>query len=307
MRDGVTASKVHLPKQLKATFIYDFLCEKFPHISTTEWQQRFQDGLILNAAGEVLSITQKYQTQQHIYYYRHLAKEVLVPFEHEILFENDHLMVVDKPHFLTMSPTGQYVQETLLVRLKQQTNNPQLTPIHRLDRETAGVVLFSKQPETRSVYQNLFAAHLVHKSYHAIAAFNTTLQFPCQTAFKMQKGQPFYTMQIVAGEPNSETKIELLEHNAHWGKYLLKPKTGKQHQLRVHLNALGIPILNDPFYPIVKHKDEDDFSQPLQLLAKEIYFVDPITKQKMAFFSTKNLLLPIQCNDNELIKNNQTH
>ncbi|MEB3766669.1 pseudouridine synthase [Acinetobacter sp. MD2] len=302
MRNGVTASKVHLPKQAHATSIYSFLCQKFEHISAIEWQQRFADGLILDANGQVLSIEQNYQTQQHIFYYRHLAKEVVVPFKHEILFENDHLMVVDKPHFLTMSPTGQYVQETLLVRLKQQTHNPKLTPIHRLDRETAGVVLFSKQPETRGLYQNLFAQHLVQKTYHAIAAFSPTLKLPCTTSFKMEKGQPFYTMQIVQGEPNSETQIELLEHNTIWAKYQLQPKTGKQHQLRVHLSALGVPILNDPLYPLVCHKAENDFSQPLQLLAASIHFVDPITQQLMEFFSQQSLHLPLQCNDNELTK-----
>lgn len=292
MRNGVSASKVHLPQQKQATSIYTFLCQKFPHISAAEWQQRFQDGLILDAHGQTLAINHQYQTQQHIYYYRFLTAEVPVPFEHEIVFENEHFIAIDKPHFLTMTPTGQYVQETLLVRLKKQTNNPFLTPIHRLDRETAGIVLFSKQPDTRGLYQNLFASRQVNKVYHAIAAYNPTLTLPYITQFRMEKGQPFYTMHIVDGEPNSETKIELLQHNEHWAKYQLSPKTGKQHQLRVHLNALGIPILHDPFYPHVCHKAEDDFSQPLQLLAKTISFVDPITKQQMQFFSTKDLVLP---------------
>lgn len=307
MLNGVSASKVHLPQQKQLTSTYAFLCQKFPHILATEWQQRFHDGLILDAQGQTLAINHQYQTQQHIYYYRFLEKEIPVPFEHEIIFENEHFIAVDKPHFLTMTPTGQYVQETLLVRLKKQTNNPVLTPIHRLDRETAGIVLFSKQPETRGLYQSLFASRQIEKTYHAIAAYRPTLSFPRKTQLRMEKGQPFYTMQIVEGEPNSETTIKLLQHNEHWAKYQLMPKTGKQHQLRVHLNALGIPILHDPFYPEVCHKPEDDFSHPLQLLAKAISFIDPVTQQPMQFFSAKDLDLPLQCNDNELIKNDQSH
>ena len=226
-----------------------------------------------------------------MFYYRFLAHEIHVPFEHEILFENEHLLVIDKPHFLTISPTGQYVQETLLVRLKKQTGNEFLTPIHRLDRETAGVVLFSKQVATRAIYQQMFAQREVQKTYHAIAPFHAGLTFPCYTRLRMQKGEPFYTMQVVDGTVNSETEIDLLEHNTVWGKYQLQPITGKQHQLRVHLNSLGIAIKNDPFYPMVQHKREDDFSAPLQLLAKHIRFNDPMTLQEMAFSSHFELTL----------------
>ncbi|WP_343581437.1 pseudouridine synthase, partial [Acinetobacter sp.] len=218
--------------------------------------------------------------------------EIHVPFQHEILFENEDLLVVDKPHFLTMTPTGQYVQETLLVRLKKQTGYAELTPIHRLDRETAGVVLFCKTPATRGIYQQLFAERKVKKTYHAIAAYRPEFNFPQSLQLHLEKGTPFYTMQINPDKtPNTETLIELLEHNHQLAKYLLKPTTGKQHQLRVHLNYLGIPILNDPFYPVVAHKTDDDFNHPLQLLAKEIYFIDPILQQEMNFKSHIELTL----------------
>ena len=214
-----------------------------------------------------------------------------MPFLHQILFENEHLLVVDKPHFLTMSPTGQYVQETLLVRLKKQTQNEHLTPIHRLDRETAGVVLFSKQPETRAVYQQLFAERQVQKTYHAIAPYQADLPLPCTVQLRMEKGEPFYLMHVVAGTPNSKTEIRLLEHNQNWAKYELMPTTGKQHQLRVHLNSLGIAIKNDPFYPILQHKQADDFSAPLQLLAKHLSFFDPISLQQFHFSAQQELTL----------------
>ncbi|WP_111892208.1 RluA family pseudouridine synthase [Acinetobacter sp. MB5] len=291
MLHGVTASKVFLIAQNEHDTIYGFLCAHFPHIQAIEWQQRFDDGLVFDLSGEKLTRYSPYQNNQHIYYYRFLAHEITVPFEHEIIFENDDLLVVDKPHFLTMTPTGQYVQQTLLVRLKQQTGNAELTPIHRLDRETAGIVLFSKRPETRGLYQQLFATRQIEKIYHAIAPYSSELSFPTTTKYRMKKGEPFYTMQIVDGQSNSETRIELLEHNHIWAKYCLYPKTGKQHQLRVHLNALGLPICHDPFYPTVAHKADDDFSQPLQLLAKSLSFHDPITQKRLEFSSKKELFL----------------
>ena len=292
MIDGVSASKVFLPKMKPApATVYQYLCQQFAHIEPAEWQQRFTDGLIYDALGQVLNLSSEYIENSHVFYYRFLAHEIHVPFEHEILFENEHLLVIDKPHFLTISPTGQYVQETLLVRLKKQSGNEFLTPIHRLDRETAGVVLFSKQPATRAIYQEMFAQRQVNKTYHAIAPFHADLTFPCHTRYRMEKGQPFYTMQVVEGQINSETEIDLIEHDAVWGKYELKPITGKQHQLRVHLNSLGIAIKNDPFYPVVQHKREDDFSAPLQLLAKHIRFNDPATFQDMQFSSNFELTL----------------
>ena len=292
MLDGVSASKLHLPKlDNNPSSVFDYLTTQFAHISAQEWQQRFVDGLVYDNQGNRLNVDAPYLAHQDIFYYRFLAHEVTVPFQHQILFENEHLLVVDKPHFLTMSPTGQYVQETLLVRLKKQTQNEQLTPIHRLDRETAGVVLFSKQPETRAVYQQLFAERQVQKIYHAIAPYRANLTLPCKVQLRMEKGEPFYLMQVVSGTANSETDIHLLEHNQTWGKYELHPTTGKQHQLRVHLNHLGIPIKNDPFYPILQHKKNDDFSQPLQLLAKHLAFFDPISQQQLQFSAVQELTL----------------
>jgi tRNA pseudouridine32 synthase/23S rRNA pseudouridine746 synthase len=290
MINGVSASKVFLQPST-ATTVYDYLCTQFPHIQTSEWQSRFQEGLVYDAQGNSLNLNSPFQANSHCFYYRFLAHEVHVPFEHQILFENEHFMVIDKPHFLTMSPTGQYIQETLLVRLKKQTGIEHLTPIHRLDRETAGVVLISKNVASRGLYQQLFATRQVQKTYHAIAGYREELRFPQIVRLRVDKGQPFYTMQVLEGEPNSETEITLLEQKDHLAKYELKPYTGKQHQLRVHLNFLGIPILNDPFYPSVAHKADNDFSTPLQLLAQHIQFIDPITQQLIQFSSEQVLTL----------------
>lgn len=297
MIDGVTASKVFLPplKTTPAT-LFAYLSQNFPHIQASEWQQRLDAGLVYSQSGDKLSMNSAYTPNQHVFYYRFLAHETHVPFQEQILFENEHLLVVDKPHFLTMSPSGQYVQETLLVRLKKRTQNPDLTPIHRLDRETAGVVLMSKQVTSRGAYQQMFAERLVQKTYHAIAPCCHTVTLPHTLKLHMQKGEPFYTMQVLEGPPNSETHIDVLAHNHQFAKYELRPKTGKQHQLRVHLNYLGIAILNDPLYPTVCHKADDDFSAPLQLLAKQIAFTDPMTGEAMQFSSQLDLQLP--CNDN---------
>lgn len=292
MIDGVSASQVYLPPQKDTQTIYEYLCGHFAHIRTDEWKQRFQDGLVYAANGDKLTLTTPYVGNTHIFYYRFLAYEPHVPFEHRILFENDDLLVVDKPHFLTISPTGQYVQETLLVRLKKQTGNEFLTPIHRLDRETAGVVLFCKRVESRGLYQQLFAERQVNKIYHAVAPYKKDLNFPQTLHLHLDKSHPFYTMQVIENaKANTQTYIELIEHDQIWAKYRLTPTTGKQHQLRVHLNYLSIPIKNDPFYPIVQHKAEDDFSEPLQLLAKHISFIDPLTKEGMSFNSEFELTL----------------
>lgn len=292
MRNGVSASQVYLPTQQQFPTVYAYLCQHFNHISSQEWQQRFDDSLIYNQHGESLTINSPYQAGQTIYYYRFLAHETVVPFSHQVLYENEHFLVVDKPHFLTVSPTGQYLQQTLLVRLKQQLQLTDLTPIHRLDRETAGIILFSKQKQTRGIYQQLFATRQIQKTYHAIAPYRANLIVPQTVRYCMQKGEPFYIMQCVDGEPNSETWLDILAINQDksLAKYILKPKTGKQHQLRVHLNQLGIPILNDSFYPTIQHKADDDFSQPLQLLAKAIQFTDPITAEQYYFESDYDLV-----------------
>ena len=189
--NGVSASKVFLPNDLTVNTVFEYLCQHFPHIQPQEWQQRFADQLIYAADGSILTLESPYTANTHIFYYRFLAHEIHVPFQHEILFENENLLVVDKPHFLSMTPTGQYVQETLLVRLKRQTTNQDLTPIHRLDRETAGVVLFSKKTESRGIYQQLFAERKVQKVYHAIAAYHPKLKFPQTVQLHLEKGNPF--------------------------------------------------------------------------------------------------------------------
>lgn len=301
IKHGVSASRLYLPKDNNQHSVFAYLCAYFVHISPQKWQQRFIDGDIFAQVGDIfikLDINAVYQDYQngYIYYYRYVDNEVHVPFYHQVIFENERFMVVDKPHFLTMTPSGQYVRQTLLTRLKDETQNNDLTPIHRLDKQTAGLVLFCKDKKYRAIYQALFAKQSINKLYHAIAPVNTTLDFPMRLSLYIDRADIFYTMQVIdkQGVYNSHTDIEIIQMNHHqtWAKYQLKPLTGKLHQLRVHLNHLGIAIKNDDYYPVIQHKASDDFSNPLQLLAKAIEFTDPISHQHYYFESDRQLVLP---------------
>ena len=288
---GIKPSRLYIPhdQNFMGKRLIEFLASHFSHISVEQWQQRFAQGLISLASGEKLAMDAPYLSGETIVYYRHVENEPIIPFEPRILYMDEHLLVVDKPHFLAVSPTGRYVKETLLVRLKQQLGNPDISPIHRLDRETAGVILFSLQPNTRSTYHALFEQHQVKKTYHAIAPHKAELQFPLNYQSHMTKGDPFFVMKEIDKQANSFTQIDLLTVNGDFALYELKPISGKQHQLRVHMSALGVPILNDGFYPQVQFKNDNDFSSPLQLLAKSITFIDPISQQKVCYDSERQL------------------
>lgn len=293
LRQGVGASRAYLPKiNPTPVSIFAYLCEKFSQVTSDVWRQRFFEQMVLDEQGIPLAMDTPYQHGRTIYYYKAVANEPVVPFCHQIIFENENLLVVDKPHFLTVAPAGRYVEQTLLSRLKNATQNPDLSPIHRLDRETAGLILFSKNPASRAFYQSLFAEQQIHKIYHAIAPFRADLALPCDLSLHLQRGEPFYTMTINPdAPPNTHTHIEriAISDDGRFAKYRLSPSTGKLHQLRVHLNHLGIPICNDSFYPVVRHKADDDFSKPLQLLAKTLEFVDPLTGERHYFESPQEL------------------
>jgi len=267
----------------------EFLQQFFPEVATATWIARMQKGEVVDADGLRIMPDHVYRAGAQIYYYREVEGEKLIPFEEVVLFQDEHLLVIDKPHFLPVTPSGQYLHETLLVRLKKKLQLEHLTPIHRLDRETAGVILFSHNPASRGDYQSLFHKREMHKVYEALAAPLTKLQLPLTYRSRMVDGEPFFRMQEVSGAPNSETYIEMLENRGNVALYRLRPVTGKKHQLRVHLAALGIPILNDSFYPDLLAEKCNDFSQPLQLLARSISFKDPYTGRERYFESGKIL------------------
>ncbi|BDT77354.1 hypothetical protein PKF023_11570 [Polynucleobacter yangtzensis] len=268
---------------------------QFPHIAREEWVSRFNEGLILDQEGHALAVNDAYLPNTHLIYFRRLEREPEIPFEEKILYQDEHILVADKPHFLPVTPSGLYLHQTLLNRLKKTTGIQTLSPIHRIDRDTAGLVIFSVNPDERAQYQNLFRDRAVKKVYEAIAPYTKELdqKLPMTYKSRLEESEHFLQMCEVEGEPNSDTLIEILEVKAPYARYRLTPGSGKKHQLRCHLNALKIPIKNDQIYPVLTPYQEYDldFSKPLQLLAKVVSFMDPITHEPRAFSSQKTLEL----------------
>ncbi|WP_432381617.1 pseudouridine synthase [Duganella sp. P38] len=289
MRDGVAPSYLYLPEGDWPDMI-TFLAARFPDVSETSWRERMARNDVVDGDGKPLLPSSRFKRGMRIFYYRELeAPETPIPFREEILHMDEHLVVVDKPHFLPVIPTGRFLHETLLVRLRKTLGEEDLAPIHRLDRETAGVVIFSRNAASRGTYQSMFQKRVIDKEYEALAPRLHDVQFPFSHRSRMVEGDKFFTMKEVEGEPNSETLIDLIEHRGELSLYRLYPHTGRQHQLRVHLSSLGIPIVNDAFYPVALPCKQDDVSQPLQLLARAISFIDPISGEWREFRSKRQL------------------
>ena len=293
--EGVSASRVYLPADQAHSNLLQFFVTQFPHIPEEEWKQRFDEGLILDQDSQALSADSPYLPNTHLLYFRRLTREPEIPFEEQILYQDEHILVADKPHFLPVTPSGLYLHQTLLNRLKKKTGIQTLSPIHRIDRDTAGLVIFSVNPHERAQYQNLFRDRAVKKVYEAIAPYSAELigQLPITYQSRIEESEHFLQMQEVEGEPNTDTFMEMIEVKEPWAKYRLTPGSGKKHQLRCHLNALNIPIKNDQIYPILTpyQEYELDFSKPLQLLAKQMSFLDPIKGLKRQFTSSQGLVI----------------
>ena len=287
-KNGVGPSCVGLPAGNWRS-ITDFLVERFPAITREVWLERMAHQLVIDEFGGLVTPERPYPGPMRIYYYRAVDVEARIPFEEAVLYLDDHLVVADKPHFLPVTPSGHYLQETLLVRLKKRLGIDTLIPIHRIDRETAGLVLFSTQPDERNAYQALFRDHAVSKHYEAIAPWRQDLTWPITRKSRIVEDEPFFRQREVPGQPNSETHMDVIEKYGGLARYALSPVTGKKHQLRVHMNALGLPILNDRMYPPVAKTPDDDYRLPLQLLAKSIAFTDPVTGQARHFQSQRML------------------
>jgi len=299
MREGISASRVWLPKDEQGDWltVLDFLEERFPYITREIIKERMSRGDIVDPTGKPFDKNTLYRSEIFLFYYREIPNEAKIPFKEKILFINENIIVVDKPHFIPVTPTGRYVKESLLARLKHHYQNEEISPIHRLDRETAGIVMFTCKPEVRGAYQSLFQKRQVDKTYEAIASLTSSdsITFPLVHKSRIIKSEPFFIMREDLDAPkeryNSETEISILEIKNDLAKYQLKPITGKQHQLRVHMMSLEIPILNDPFYPKLLPCKGEDYSSPLQLLAKSIAFIDPVTAEERYFESLQTLKL----------------
>ena len=309
-RDGVNASRVAVGDGRWAT-LAEFLAVRFPAVP--DWPARLARGDVLDADGQPLAPDAPSRAGAVVWYWRKPPPEPRVPFEIDVLHQDEHLVVVDKPHFLAVTPGGRHLQETVLVRLKRLLGIASLAPMHRLDRETAGVLVFIVQPAARDAYQALLRERQVHKVYEAVAPWHADLTLPqtCRHRLEQRPGAGFMQMQVVPGEPNAETRIDLIGRlgtappwpGVHAGApptgalalYRLTPLTGRKHQLRAQLNALGLPIVGDRIYPNLwpnpAPEAGPDYSLPLQLLARELAFIDPLTGENRRFSSRRQLQL----------------
>ncbi|WP_326960793.1 MULTISPECIES: RluA family pseudouridine synthase [unclassified Arthrobacter] len=302
VRDGVNATRLRLPDEGPWDTALDYMMHRWGHIDPQGIEDRFDAGEIVGAAGIPLDRSTPLRHHTFIWYYRTLPPETRIPVELRILHQDENLLVVDKPHFLPTTPGGTYIQESALVRLRNQLGLPDLIPMHRLDRMTAGILLLSTNPETRGNYQVLFEKRQVQKEYECVAAAHPApghpaVDFPIVVRNRMTKSRSYLLAEVIDGEPNAETRIEQLRTfdgpapeapdggPARRAVYRLEPHSGKTHQLRVHMASLGLGIVNDAFYPELLDKAPDDYSKPLQLLARGIRFVDPITRRPVEYRS----------------------
>lgn len=291
-RQGIGPSCVGLPAGPWPTLL-DFLKGRFPGVAPQTWLDRMARGDVIDEFGQPVlpehAAQAPYAAHQRLYYYREVPNEPHIPFAEVVLFEDAHLLVVDKPHFLPVVPSGGYLTETVLVRLKNRLGMDDLVPIHRIDRDTAGLVLFSKQPASRAAYCALFSQHAVRKTYEAIAPWRADLSWPITRSSRIQSAGHFMLQHEVPGTPNAITHMDVLEVRGELARYQLQPVTGQRHQLRVHMLALGLPILNDGLYPTLTPEGKVDYAKPLQLLAKRLEFIDPISGEPRQFESERVL------------------
>lgn len=305
VKNGVGPTRLRVPPSGPWATIAEFVIEKFDHLDADHLRRRFDDGDFVGHDGGPVGWGTEFDAHQFVWYYRELPAEKPIPFREEILHADDDLVVVDKPHFLPTTPSGRYLRESALVRLRVRLDNPDLTPIHRLDRGTAGLLMFSARPATRGAYQSLFARREVTKVYEAVSALppgwdpaapalaGQRLPLVYRNHIESRRGD-FQALVDDSREPNSETAIELLGAgvNARGRPVLhtlLRPHTGRMHQLRVHLAALGVGILGDSWYPELLPETPDDHSLPLQLLAQELEFIDPLSGRPQRFTTRRTL------------------
>jgi tRNA pseudouridine32 synthase/23S rRNA pseudouridine746 synthase len=287
-RHGLDAARLRLPDDGPWRTIREHLVDRLPRVSPERIETLLREQRIVDKDGPI-AVDEPFRPGAVLWFHRDLPEETVVPFDIPVVYRDEDILVVDKPHFLATIPRGQHIVQTALVRLRQEWDLPDLVPAHRLDRATAGLLLFVINPARRGAYQTMFRDRLVYKEYEAIARFDPELELPRTVRSRIVKERGIITAQEVPGPPNAETRVELLARDGDIGRYRLLPATGRTHQLRLHLNTLGIPILGDDFYPVLTEKPLDDFTRPLQLLASVLAFPDPVSGQRRRFRSNRTL------------------
>lgn len=268
----------------------DFLVDRLPARALVA--EMLAAGEFVDQQGRSWDGGEPYRPHTFVWFHRPLAPETPAPFALDILDVNDRFVVVDKPHFMATTPRGAHVQETALVKARLALSLPELAPAHRLDRLTAGVLLFSARREYRGAYQGVFQAHRARKIYEALAPYDSSLHVPRRITDRIEKRRGTLQAEVVPGEPNAETLVEVIEVRGSYAHYRLTPTTGKTHQLRLHMSALGLPIVGDSLYPTVREVASDDFTDPLQLVARRLQFTDPVDGTEQDFTSTRPLTWP---------------
>ncbi|WP_072806831.1 pseudouridine synthase [Rhodococcoides yunnanense] len=291
IRNGLGPTRIRMPETETLPTVLAYLLDRFPQ-DASRLREKVSACEVVDARGVPIAWDTPLVPRSDIYLYRDPPDEPVVPFPIEILHRDENLLVVDKPHFLATTPRGAYIARSALVVLRRELDLPELSPAHRLDRLTAGVLIFTIRPEARRPYQELFAQRAVTKEYHAVARYDRDLELPRTVHSRMIKQRGVLRAEEVPGEPNAETAVELLEHDGVDAVYSLRPKTGRTHQLRLHMSSIGVPILGDNFYPDFYEVAGDDYSAPLQLLARSIEFRDPSTGLIRTFTSRRVLELP---------------
>ncbi|WP_426403284.1 RluA family pseudouridine synthase [Streptomyces sp. R-07] len=288
---GIDPVRVRLPEDPEGgwTTVREYLVDRYgAAVGAGRVEGMLRDGRFVGVDGPVDG-DEPYAAGRHLWFHRDFPAETPVPFTIGVVHRDERIVVVDKPHFLATMPRGRHVTETALARLRRDLGLPFLQPAHRLDRLTAGLVLFVVRPEDRGAYQTLFRDRAVRKSYEAVAPYDPELALPVTVRSRIDKERGVMAAREVPGEPNAESHVELLAHAGGLARYRLVPVTGRTHQLRVHMNALGLPILNDPLYPVVRADGPEDFGRPLQLLARSLAFTDPVTGEPRSFLSRRPL------------------
>jgi tRNA pseudouridine32 synthase/23S rRNA pseudouridine746 synthase len=296
MRDGVCASRVALAAGSDVR-VLDFMATRLPRV--TDWPQRMARGEVLDAQGQPVGVDAVCRHGAVLWYWREPQDEPTLPVDIEVLHQDERLVAVDKPHGMPVTPGGRWLHQTVLVRARQQLGIETLSPMHRLDLETAGVMLFTVRPEDRHAYHQLLRERRARKVYEAVVPWPPGCEgpaFPLEARHRLRErgGDDFMQMEVVDGEPDAITRIEWIAQQGGRAHLRLHPLTGRKHQLRAQLNALGLPILGDRIYPELLPMGDPvtgaDGRLPLQLLAREIAFDDPITGEPRCFASRRRLM-----------------
>jgi tRNA pseudouridine32 synthase/23S rRNA pseudouridine746 synthase len=289
-RHGVDAQRIRMPQDGPWHTLRDHLVDRLTGLTAADVDRKLAAGEFVDAEGRPVPVDAPFVPRSVCWTHRDLPREVEVPFPIDVLHRDERLVVIDKPHFVSTLPRGRHVAQSALARTRVLTGLDRLTPAHRLDRPTAGVLMFTTEQRWRGAYQRVFAERRAHKEYLAVAPVHADLDLPTVRRTHVVKEHGRHQAREVPGaEPNAETLIALQAATDGIGLYRLTPRTGRTHQLRCQLGGLGIPIVGDPLYPVERNVPDDDFSEPLQLLAAVLEFDDPIDGTRRRFETRRTL------------------